>query len=159
VLFSELPLYQAISRVRKSILDDGDKPGAEEWFIDDDKRKEFCRRVITEMIDVDAAIIKAAMQFRKGTCVDGFKKIELMLLVAELHGGVCFYASRGLGPCSDDVQLDRIIPGSRGGKYSVSNCVLACGAHNSLRGDLSIEEFFSKSDPFVSAAIDIEKRN
>lgn len=145
MLFSEIPLYQAIHRVRKSIVSDGEKPGAEEWFIDDDKRKEFCRRVISEMIDVDAAIIKAAVQFRKGPSVDGYKKVELTLDVAALHGGVCFYANRGLGECSSDVHLDRIVPGSRGGKYSLANCVLACGAHNTARGDMTIEDFLASA--------------
>ena len=44
-------------------------------------------------------------------------------------------------PCSEELHLDRIIPGSKGGRYVVENCMLTCTKHNISRGDKSIEDY------------------
>jgi 5-methylcytosine-specific restriction endonuclease McrA len=63
--------------------------------------------------------------------------------VALNSGGICrcYYAGRDVGECSQDVSLDRIIPQTRGGLYTVANCQIACGRHNSSRGDQLIEDY------------------
>jgi 5-methylcytosine-specific restriction endonuclease McrA len=61
--------------------------------------------------------------------------------VAKIHGVRCFYANRGVGPCSDEVELDRIIPEARGGVYSLANCLIACSSHNGRRQDRTIEDY------------------
>src|SRR5262249_12562791 len=71
------------------------------------------------------------------------QQIKLKCQVSIVHGCQCFYANRGLGECSDEVDLDRLIPESRGGKYTVENCVIACSFHNRASGDRNIEEFLS----------------
>ena len=68
-------------------------------------------------------------------------KLQLIVEVAKRRGTQCFYAP--LGGCSADVEIDRIRPGSKGGKYTIANCVLACRAHNNARRDRSIEEFLN----------------
>lgn len=143
----ELPLYRAIHQVRAEMLQDKEQPNSERWFVDMESRLEFAQRVMLKMDLNTASIVEAHLRFRKGSGVgeNGEKKLELICQVSELHGDKCFYANRGLGPCSDDVHLDRIVPGSRGGGYSIANCVLACGFHNTSRGDSSIEEFLSRA--------------
>ena len=43
--------------------------------------------------------------------------------------------------CDQDVDLDRLLPGSQGGLYSMANCVLSCSRHNRQRQDKPIERF------------------
>lgn len=146
MLFNELPLYEAVHKVRQKLIQQGEKPGAEEWYSNEDKRKQLCQMVLVELFgEVDQKLVDAAMVFRKGTTVeDGKKKIELIVEVGQLRGFHCFYADRGLGPCSDDVHLERLIPETRGGRYTIANCVLSCGRHNISRGDTPLEEFLLK---------------
>lgn len=140
--FDELPVYRAIYKVRQQMVVNNEQPGAERWFIDKGARAEFCRRVHSELEPDEDLIIKAAIQFRKGSSIsDGLKKLDLVCALSKTHGDRCFYENRGLGECSEDIHLDRLIPGSRGGAYCLENCVLACGYHNTSRGDMSIENF------------------
>lgn len=145
--FDELPLLSAILAVRDEMEAKGESSGADKWIVDGEGRRDLTHRVMQEMIgDADQKIIDAWHKFRKGGTVDGGgKKNEVLVLVYRNHGGKCFYANRGLGACSDEVHLDRILPDSRGGKYTVNNCVLACSTHNTMRGDKSIEDFLSES--------------
>lgn len=147
MLFSDFPMYEAIYEVRNQMIAAGESPGTEAWYVDDEKRMEFCRRVVTQMVlDSDQEILNAAVAFRKGSKAEGteIKKLDLLMMVAKVHGRTCFYAGRGFGACSADVHLDRLVPGSRGGKYTVENCVVSCGRHNSMRSDRSMEEFLSE---------------
>ncbi len=139
--FDELPLFEAIYDLRREMETDGEAPGSDSWTSDEGKRVELTRRLLAKLIaNVDQRFIDAWIRFRKGSDVDGKKKTELTIEVARAHGTRCFYANRGLGECSTDIDLDRIVPGSRGGKYTVENCVISCGRHNRSRGDASIED-------------------
>ena len=51
-------------------------------------------------------------------------KTRLKCEVSLTHGSTCFYANRGAGPCCNEVDLDRIIPETRGGQYTVENCII-----------------------------------
>ncbi len=81
--------------------------------------------------------------------------IRLKCEVAMSNGGVfcCFYAPRNVGPCSQDVSLDRLVPGSRGGEYTVANSVIACAKHNSSRSNQPIEEYLLGGWNLKDAAI------
>lgn len=144
MLFTDFPLFEAIYEVRQEMVASGESPGEEAWYVDSARREEFCRRVILQMTrDCDQAIINAALTFRKCAKAEGtdLKKLDLLVEVARTHGRKCFYGNRGLGACSEDVHLDRLIPGSKGGVYSVENCVIACGYHNTSRNDIELGEF------------------
>jgi hypothetical protein len=139
--FDDLPLFEAIYDLRREMEMTDQSPGSDLWTTDEDKRLELTQRLFRKLVaNVDQKLIDAWMRFRKGSDVDGRKKLELTIEVARAHGRQCFYADRGLGECSSDIDLDRIVPGSRGGKYMVENCVIACGRHNRARGDKNIEE-------------------
>ncbi len=72
-------------------------------------------------------------------------KNRLKCDVSIAHGRNCFYANRGLGECSEEVELDRIVPESRGGRYTLENCLIACAKHNGARGDQSIEVYLASA--------------
>lgn len=149
--FVDFPLYDAIFEVRQQMILEGHSPGEEAWYVDADKRFEFTRRVVTQMaLDCDQTIINAAIAFRKCPKAEGsdIKKLDLLLQVARLHGRQCFYANRGLGLCSEEVHLDRLVPGARGGVYSIENCVISCGFHNSSKNDKSLEEYLLSARSF-----------
>jgi len=138
--FDDIPLLEAIYDLRREMEDDGECPGSDSWTSDEEKRVELTRRLLGKLIlNVNQRMIDAWIGFRKASDADGRKKSELIVEVARAHGSRCFYADRGLGECSNDVDLDRIVPGSRGGKYSVENCIISCGRHNRSRGDANIE--------------------
>jgi len=143
--FDELPLMEAIYDVRREMEAENECPGSDTWTSDETKRIELTQRILTRFsLNVDQQMIDAWIKFRKSSDADGKKKAEWIVEVARAHGNRCFYADRGLGECSNDVDLDRIIPGSRGGKYSVENCVISCGKHNRSRGDASIEDLLKR---------------
>ena len=103
--FDQIPLYAAVYRVRREL----DSPGSEAWTSDESRRVELTQLVLAEMVvNADQQILEAFLHFRKSQKVDGVKKLDLKIQVAELHGHHCFYRNRGLGGCSADVHLERI---------------------------------------------------
>ena len=140
--FDDLPLYDAVYAVRKAMEAAGENPGSDDWTADEQKRRELTGRIVAALTtDTEQRMIDAFIGFRKSPNVDGKKKIELIMDVRRAHGDQCFYRGRGRGECSEEVDLDRIVPGSRGGRYTVENCMLVCSRHNRMRGDQAIEEF------------------
>jgi hypothetical protein len=148
--FSEIDLYEAIYDVRAELERSGRSTGSDGLLIDLDRREELCRMIQFRLpigTPYSAAqMVDAWVAFRKRS--DG--KALLVVEIARSHGRQCFWKGRGLGNCSDDVSIDRLLPGSRGGLYTVANCVLACGTHNSMRRDRTIEEFLGHSVGVVS---------
>ena len=143
--FNELPLYQAVYRVYCGV----EKPGSDDWI--SKNAKAAYKLVLTQIVEDEAwtpegipypleRVVEVWRELRKVV------KTRLKCEVSSLHGCRCFYADRGVGPCSDDVDLDRIIPESRGGEYTVANCVIACSFHNRSRGDGTIEQFLASGN-------------
>ena len=143
--FDDLPLFDAIYSLRNEMEVAGENPGSDTWTTEEDRRGELTRRLMSKlMTDIDQRLINAWIQFRKSSSVNGKKKIELIVEVFRLHGGTCFYRNRGLGECSPDIDLERLIPDTRGGQYTLENCVLSCGKHNRMRGDKDLEKFLQR---------------
>lgn len=140
----ELPVYVAIWRVEQAIeqrrLAGEDLPsfGSDEWLIDPERRAQLLAMIQAELLP-DESLLKAYTRYRKS----GDKRLRLMVEVAIAHGCRCFFAGRGKGECSDELDLDRIVPGARGGQYRVENCHIVCSRHNRERGDRSIEEYLT----------------
>lgn len=141
--FADLALYDAVY----SVYSETDSPRSDLWL-----REPMCEviyRAVNARMPRDTLatmdrILSAWAAFGKSVAVsEGLKKSELIVMVGRAHGRRCFYCGRGRGPCSDEVALDRIIPGSRGGQYTLENCVIACAFHNSQRGDSAIEEYLA----------------
>ncbi len=140
MLFHDLPLFIATHQVYERVS----RPGSDEWI--STRSKATCKLVLQQIVDDEAwtiegipwgpeRVLQAWRQIRKQ------KKLRLLCRVARTHGARCFYEHRGIGPCSPDIDLDRIIPANRGGAYTLKNCVICCSLHNRSRGDLPIEEF------------------
>ncbi len=139
--FDELPLYEAIYDVVEDARnsESSDSPGSDAWI--DDMGEARCREIQCRL-PIGAPFSQSQMmttwvKFRKA------KNAALTVEVARAHGRVCFYRGRGKGECSGVINLDRIIPGSEGGKYTVENCMVACGRHNVERQDKSIEDYLA----------------
>ena len=137
--FDELPLYEAIYHVRREIAN----PGSDDW---PHKRREELCRMIQQHLPIGAPfsmdqMVDAWLRFRKSPA----SKTELTVQVAMAHGRTCFMRGRGKGECSDAIDLDRIVPGSRAGQYTVENCMVMCSYHNRQRNDRSLEEYMLAS--------------
>jgi hypothetical protein len=152
--FDELHLYCAIYRVRENIKAMSKSGELESISSSHWERGEgaihLTRMIAEELIDeVNELYVDAFVRFRKSANVDdeGNKKLDI---IASLASGnklpKCFYEKRGLGECSDDVDLDRILPGSQGGRYTIANCVLSCSRHNRQRGDMGFSEFLNSNE-------------
>lgn len=143
--FDELPIYKACHEVHQEMEIRGEFPGADGWTSNDEQRVEITKRIMARLIEEsDQTLLDCFMTYRKSSRVDGVRKLALIVEVAKAHGSKCFYANRGKGECSNEVQLERLVPGARGGIYSLANCVIACSHHNQMRSDTPIEEFLSK---------------
>ncbi len=140
--FDELPIYVAVDKASRAIeerIADGEGLpliGSDEWIIDPRRRSELLA-MIQSFLQPDEALLRPWMRYRKASN----DKLRLMVEVATLRGTTCFFAGRGKGECSDDVELDRIVPGSRGGTYELANCMITCGRHNRDRKDRTIEAY------------------
>jgi hypothetical protein len=144
VTFDDLPLFDAIYDLRAEMEAACENPGSDSWTTEEDKRHMLAKRLLAKlMINVDQRLIDAWIRFRKSGTVNGRKKSELIVEVARTHGGYCFYRNRDLGDCSLDIDLERLIPETRGGIYTIENCVIACCRHNRMRGDQDLESFLS----------------
>ncbi len=143
--FDELPLYIAIHQVHTQI----NEPCSEKWT--STHLRDAYKLVLMQLVDNESwtdqgipwsqeHVREAWMKTRKSP--DG--KIRLICQVALRHGESCFYSNRGVGDCSEDIDLERLIPETRGGIYALKNCVIACSFHNRSRGDTPIEEFLWK---------------
>lgn len=144
--FDEFPLYNAVAQVyeeikRESGLRDHDTPSvrSEEWILNDARRRQLTRRIVSRMTEHDSDILSAFVRYAKASKNGAdVPKLHLTIQVARVRGARCFYSM--LGNCSNDVDLDRI---NAGGEYSLANCVIACGHHNRARGNMPIEQFLS----------------
>jgi hypothetical protein len=133
--FSELILYEAMYKVRQTLQN----PGSDDWI--NRAREELCRKIQGQM-PIGAPftaeqMIDAWVKYRKSP--EG--KTELTVKVALAHGEHCFMFGRGKGECSEEIDLDRIVPGVRGGQYTLENCIIMCSFHNRQRGDRSLEDY------------------
>jgi hypothetical protein len=147
--FDELPLYQAVYRVYGSV----EKPGSDDWT--SNNAKTAYKLVLLQIVENEAwtehgipysmeRVVEVWRSLRKDV------KVRLKCEASLKHGSPCFYANRGVGACSDEGDLDRIIPASRGGEYTVENRLSVCSTHNRARGDQTIEEYLAA--PVLSTA-------
>lgn len=142
----ELPTMMAIYRVERLIEERraaGEQIppfGSDDWLIEPERRREMLSMIQSFLLP-DEALLRSYTRYRKS----GDKKLRLLVEVATRHGDRCFFRDRGKGECSGDIDLDRIIPGARGGDYTIENCQLACSRHNRERGDRSVEEYLASS--------------
>jgi hypothetical protein len=138
--FDDFPLYLAVFKVYAT----AERPGSDDWIGRHATRA--YKLVLGQLVD-DEAWTECGLPYSLDRVVDVWRqlrkqpKLRRTCEVAMVFGRSCFYANRGLGNCSPDVDLDRILPGSRDGQYEFRNCIIACSRHNRSRGDMSIEQY------------------
>ncbi len=141
--FSEFPLYAAIWTIRNASPAGPFAAGlSSDPQTAEDREKVF--RAIQGQLAPDVhytldECCKAWVGYRKRG-----RENDLAVMVGLTHGAHCFWQERGRGRCDGQVSVDRLVPGARGGQYKLENCVIACQRHNSMRGDLTIEEFLGE---------------
>lgn len=136
---ADIPLNVAIYKVRQEIIKRGKKPSAEHWTFEEQSR-DFIKKRVGEIdpqlaeVSVDK-MIGVYLQIRKS------KKRRLLIEVAELYGWTCFYLHSSNTICNEEVSLERLKPGKRGGEYEKGNVRVACMHHNRERATKQLEDF------------------
>ncbi|MEE9293440.1 MAG: HNH endonuclease [Phycisphaerae bacterium] len=151
--FKEIPLFRAVHRIYPDI----ERRRGDAWLRDTNKRRELYREVINAFLNfgyedgfpwsLEAVLVAWATYGKQSKLVPGTEvtKIGLICDLYEKHDQKrCFYEGRHSVPCDDEATVDRIRPASKGGEYTVQNCVLACSKHNTARSDKRISDFVNE---------------
>lgn len=63
---------------------------------------------------------------------------QLIAKLLEMQGGVCFIGGELLDPTTDKLEIDHIIPKSKGGKDDENNYAVTCEFHNRTKSDTDL---------------------
>jgi 5-methylcytosine-specific restriction endonuclease McrA len=95
--------------------------------------------IAMELVRFDTQLMENAeikgLEYQQGELA-GYELKEYLLLK---WGHECAYKSKG--PCDQYLEIEHIVPKSRGGTDRVSNLSIACRKHNQEKGTLTAEEF------------------
>lgn len=144
--FDDLPLQEAI----RQLFDDPDFVRSEALLITDEGREWILQKVIAtlpkELIGHYRFehILLSVNQYRKMCQKHVQKRLIVLEHARKMTTAECFYRGKVGTPCSDQVDLDRIKPGARGGGYSVENTVLSCSRHNRQRGCKEVVAYWNQ---------------
>ena len=144
ITFDDLPLLEAI----RQLFDDPVHVRSEATLISDAGREWTLQKVISllphEMVGKYRfeRILLLVNQFRKLNKEHRFKRLLILQHANNMTTAQCFYSGKVSTLCSEEIDLDRIKPGKRGGEYSMKNTVLSCSKHNRSRGCTEVEKFW-----------------
>ncbi len=143
--FSELPLYIAIHQVYPQV----NEPCSDRWT--STHVRDAYKLVLMQLVDNESWTDQGIPWSQEHVRQAWYKmrkspqgKYRLTCQVALTHGKSCFYSNRGRGDCSEDIDLERLIPETQGGQYTIENCIISCSFHNRARGDQSIEQYLQR---------------
>jgi len=95
--------------------------------------------IAMELVRFDTQLMENAeikgVEYQQGELA-GYELREYLLLKWNHE---CAYKSKG--DCNAYLEIEHIVPKSRGGSNRVSNLTIACQKHNQQKGDLTAEEF------------------
>jgi 5-methylcytosine-specific restriction endonuclease McrA len=98
------------------------------------------RSVAYELVRFDMQLMENpeinGVEYQQGA-LQGFELREYVLIKFNHR---CVYAD-AKSPCDEVLNVDHLIPRSRGGPNRASNLVCACRKHNEEKGDMSLEEY------------------
>jgi len=146
VTFDDLPLQLAI----RKIFDDPNFVRSEALLITDAGREWVLQKTIANLPrDLVGhyrfeRILLSVNQFRKLGKEALFKRLIILDHAEKQKKHSCFYEGKLDSSCSVEIDLDRIKPGKRGGKYTMENTVLSCSHHNRSRGCKEVESFWKQ---------------
>lgn len=144
ITFDDLPLAEAI----RQLFDTENYIKSEATLISDAGREWTLQKIISLLPHELSGkysferILLLVNQFRKLNEEHRRKRILILDHARNLTKSQCFYSGKLSTPCSDEVDLDRIKPGKRGGIYTIENTVLSCSKHNRSRGCMEVEVFW-----------------
>ena len=144
ITFDDLPLIEAIRQLFVS----ENYIKSEATLISDAGREWTLQKVISLLPHELAGkysferILLLVNQFRKLGKEHADKRKLILDHAKNMTKAQCFYFGKLSTPCSDEIDLDRIKPGKRGGFYTLANTVLSCSKHNRSRGCTEVEQFW-----------------
>lgn len=144
ITFDDLPLLEAIYQ----LFQDPEYVKSELTLISDVGREWTLQKVITLLPHHMVGkyrferILLLVNQFRKLGKEHRFKRDIILQHARNMSIAQCFYKGKLSTACSEEIDLDRIKPGKRGGAYSIENTVLSCSKHNRSRGCAEVESFW-----------------
>ena len=144
--FDDLPLQEAI----KKLFEDPDFIRSESLLITDVGREWILQKVIGALPQNLIGhfrfehILLSVNQFRKLNKDHVQKRLIILEHARNMKKPRCFYNGKVPTQCSNDIDLDRVKPGKRGGEYSVDNTVLSCSKHNRQRGCKEVVEYWKQ---------------
>ena len=144
ITFDDLPLQQAIAE----LFNEQDFVRSELLLIAEEDREWILQQVIFKLPhDMIGKyrfehILLSVNQFRKMDKVSRAKRLLVIQHSRKMQKAECFYRGKLATECTNEVDLDRIKPGRRGGAYTIENTVLSCSRHNRSRGSKEVAMFW-----------------
>lgn len=144
--FDDLPLQEAI----RKLFEEPEFVRSEALLITDGGREWILQKVISNLPKPLIGhfrfehILLSVNQFRKLNKHHIQKRLIILEHARNMRNPRCFYEGKVSTPCSNEIDLDRVKPGKRGGKYTVDNTVLSCSKHNRQRGCKEVEEYWKQ---------------
>jgi hypothetical protein len=146
ITFDDLPLQEAV----RKLFDDPEFVRTESLLIEQEGREWVLQKVIANLpkdcvgkYSFDR-ILLSVNGFRKLSREHLRKRLIILEHARKMTVPECFYAGKVGTKCSNEVDLDRVKPGRRGGEYTVSNTVLSCSRHNRQRGCKEVVEYWKQ---------------
>lgn len=144
--FEELPLQEAIRKV----FELPEFVRSEALLITDEGREWVLQNVIASLPPSLVGhyrfehILLSVNHFRKLGRDALHKRLIVLSHARNMKNACCFYQGKVGTGCSSEVDLDRVKPGKRGGKYSIDNTVLSCSKHNRQRGCKEVVSYWEQ---------------
>ncbi len=146
LIFADLPLQEAV----RKLFEDSAFVRSEALLITDAGREWVLQKIISslpkELIGTYRFehILLSVNQFRKLNKDHVQKRLIILEHARNMLKPQCFYQGKVSSICSNEVDLDRVKPGKRGGEYSVENTVLSCSKHNRQRGCTEVVRYWDQ---------------
>lgn len=146
ITFDDLPLLEAI----RQLFDDPGYTRSEISLISDAGREWTLQKVIANLPPELIGhyrferILLLVNQHRKLGREHRKKRLLILDHARNMKKAQCFYFGKVSTPCSDEIDLDRVKPGKRGGVYTLDNTVLSCSRHNRSRGCQEVDAYWQQ---------------
>ena len=146
ITFDDLPLQEAI----RKLFEDPEFVRTESLLIEEQGREWILQKVIGNLPSECIGkyrferILLSVNQFRKLDQEHLNKRLIILEHARNMRIPECFYKGKVGSECSEEVDLDRVKPGKRGGDYTVHNTVLSCSRHNRQRGCKEVVEYWKQ---------------
>jgi len=89
----------------------------------------------------------SGVEYQQGE-MQGYDSVKEYVKIRDNY--ICHYAKlRPNIPCDNTLEVDHIIPRSKGGSNNPSNLVCSCKAHNKAKDNMSYKEFTGKNPPKI----------